>query len=140
MYGKKRPYDIPMPRTEAAHALQYFLRCYAGGLPEDKESRGYYSAMLEIEEGICMNSRAPQFNPHFNETMLRSFGDVCRAVDSAYIHCYEYHKKCGTVCGMHCPWRNPDPREPPCRVMTLKGMGFIVAPDHIEREEAEGMK
>lgn len=90
-----------------------------------------------------MNSHAPQFNPHFDETMLRTFSDVCRAVDSAYIHCYEQNKKEHVVCKGGCPWRNPkypEGGESVCRVMTLIEMGFIVAPDHIEREEAEGMK
>ncbi len=74
-----------------------------------------------------MNSHAPQFNPRFDETMLRAFADVCRAVDSAYIHCYDYHKKCETICDVQCPWRNPkypNPGETSCRVMTLKGMGL----------------
>jgi hypothetical protein len=98
--------------------------------------------MLAIEEGICMNSHAPQFNPRFDETMLRTFGDVCRAVDSAYIHCYETNNQTG-YCNPQCPWKNkhyPNPGQSRCNVTILQAMGFVLTPEHIEREEAGGLK
>ncbi len=94
-----------------------------------------------------MNSKAPQFNPSFKDTMDRTFADVCRAVDSAYIHCYDSHIERDLSCD-GCPWKNPNypnPGETPCRVMALIGMGFVIASDtvqseKIEVEEAEGLK
>jgi hypothetical protein len=65
--------------------------------------------------------------PSFLELMKRWHGDVKKAVDSAYIHCYETHIQRDSDC-TGCPWQNQgwnEKKEHPCFVMILRGMGFL---------------